>query len=172
MNAAASTALKGGFLIGLANLAWLYVAYYLGLHTSGIWVFQVFMLIWLAVSLTGYILALKAVRRHSERWGYWSGLRAGFLAAFVSMLMSVVAQAGYFKVVHPEWPEVMMGQTRGHFAGQGMAAARVEQMVAQARAAFTLQNYALQSAFAALFVGIVFSAIIMIFLRRRKVAVG
>jgi hypothetical protein len=48
-----------------------------------------------------------------------------------------------------------------------MAQAQVEQMVEQAQRTFTLKSYATQSAFTALITGVVLSAIIMIFLRRR-----
>jgi hypothetical protein len=161
------TALKWGLLIGIANLVWLYLAYYLGLHTSGIWVFQIFMLGWLAVTLTGYILALVAVRRQHPELSYWGGLGAGAVAAIASAFVAVLMQVGYYKVVHPEWPEFMAEQTREHFTAQGMSQAQVEQMVAQAHETFTLSNYAVTSAITALITGIVLSAMIMLFLRRR-----
>lgn len=167
MNPALQTAAKWGLLIGLANLVWLYLAYYVGLHTGGIVVFQIFMLVWLALTVTGFILALRAVKRRSPATGYWGGVGAGTVAAAVSAIVAVVAQVGYFKVVHRAWPEVMARQTAEHFSAQGMSAAQVEQMVAQARASFTLSNYAVSSALTALIVGIVLSAVIMIFLRRR-----
>src|SRR5687768_3012513 len=103
MNPAMKTALAWGQYIGLANLAWLYLAYYLGLHTSGIWVFQVFMLGWFLLTLAGFILAMRTVKRRDPSVGYIGGLGAGALAA----LVAVVMQVGYFTVVHPAWPEVM-----------------------------------------------------------------
>jgi hypothetical protein len=162
------TAAKGGLVIGLANLAWLYLAYFLGLHTSGIMVFQVFMLAWLAMTVTGFILTLRAVKRRNPSLSFWGGVGAGSVAALVSAVVAVVAQVGYFTLVHPAWPEVMAQQTRSHFTAQGMSAARVEQMVEQARASFTLSNYAISSAVTALIVGIVLSVFIMLFLRRRS----
>jgi hypothetical protein len=162
------TAAKWGLFIGLANLLWLYVAYYLGLHTSGIMVFQVFMLVWLALTATGFILALRAVKRQNPALSYLGGIGTGAVSAFVSAVVAVIAQVGYFTVVHPAWPEVMAQQTKAHFTAQGMSPAQVEQMVLQARDSFTLSNYAVSSAATALIVGIVLSAIIMIFLRRRS----
>jgi hypothetical protein len=168
MNPTNRIAAKWGLVIGLANLVWLYLAYYLGLHTSGIMVFQVFMLVWLAITVTGFILALRAVKRQNPALSYLQGIGAGAVSALVSAVAAVVAQVGYFTVVHPAWPEVMAQQTKAHFTAQGMSPPQVEQMVLQARGSFTLSNYAVSSAASALIVGIVLSAIIMIFLRRRS----
>ncbi len=162
------TAAKWGLFIGLANLVWLYLAYFLGLHTSGIMVFQVFMLVWLTVTVTGFIFTLRAVKRQNPLLSYWGGIGVGAVAAVVSAVVAVVAQVGYFTVVHPAWPEVMAQQTKAHFTAQGMSPEQVEQMVVQARGSFTLSNYAVASAATALMVGIALSAIIMIFLRRRS----
>jgi hypothetical protein len=161
------TALKWGLMIGIANLIWLYLAYYLGLHTSGIWVFQVFMLGWLILTLAGFILALRAVKRQNPTLNYLGGVGAGAAAAVVSALVAIVMQVGYYKVIHPEWPQFMAEQTRTHFTAQGMPTERVEQMVEQARSTFTLANYAVTSAITALVTGIVLSAVIMLFLRHR-----
>ena len=81
MNPSFQIALKWGFIIGLANLIWLYLAFYLGLHTSGIAIFQVFMLIWLIISLIGYILAIRAIHRLDPHGTYWQGLQLGAVVA-------------------------------------------------------------------------------------------
>jgi hypothetical protein len=167
MKPATKTALAWGLYIGLANLTWLYLAYYLGLHTSGIWVFQAFMLGWFLLTLAGFVLALRAVKRQDPSVGYAGGLGAGVLAALVSAFVAVAAQVGYFTVVHPAWPDVMAEQTRDHFTSQGASAEEVERVVEQARGHFTLTNYAVQSALTALVTGVVLSAIIMLFLRRK-----
>jgi len=160
------TALRWGLYIGLANLVWLYLAFYLGLHTSGIGVFQVFMLGWFLLTLTGFILALRAVKRENPALSYWGGLAAGAVAAAVSAVVAVAMQIGYYTAIHPEWPEYMAGQTRQHFTAEGMPAAEVETMVEQARGTFSLGSYAIASAATALVTGVVLSAI-MLFLRGR-----
>lgn len=163
-------AMRWGLYIGLANLIWLYVAYYLGLHTSGIMVFQVFMLVWFLLTLTGFVLALRAVKRQQPSLSYLGGVGAGAVAAAVSALVAIVMQVGYYKVVHPEWPEVMAKQTREHFTAEGMSPAEVDHRVEQSRDTFTLTNYAVASAITALVTGVVLSAIIMVFLRSRSPA--
>ncbi len=168
MNSTIRTAAKWGLFIGLANLVWLYLAFFIGLHTNGIMVFQIFMLVWLALTVIGFILALRDVKRSSPEIGYLSGVGAGTVSAAVSAIVAVVAQVGYFTVVHPAWPEVMAQQTEAHFRSLGMSPMQIEQMVSQSRRSFTLSNYAISSAATALILGIVLSAIIMFFLRRRR----
>jgi hypothetical protein len=161
------TSTKWGLFIGLANLVWLYLACFIGLHTNGIMVFQIFMLVWLALTVAGFIFALRAVKHNNPALGFLGGVGAGTVSASVSAIVAVVAQVGYFTVVHPAWPEVMAQQTAAHFTAQGMTPEQVEQMVLQSRRSFTLSNYAISSAAAALILGIVLSAVIMVFLRRR-----
>lgn len=167
MKSVTGTALTWGLLIGLANLLWLYLAYYFGLHTSGIMVFQLYMLGWLGLSLAGYIFALRVVKELDPALTYGRGLGAGTTAAVISALVAVVAQAGYYKVIHPAWPDYMVQQTREHFTAENMAPEKIEQMVTQARETFTMGNYMLMSALTALLTGIVLSAIILFFMRRR-----
>lgn len=168
MTPTTKTALKGGFILGLAQMAWLYLAYYLGLHTSGIMVFQWFVLAWLLLTLVGFVLILRAVRRRAEpgQWGWRWGMQAGFLAALVTGLLAVAAQAGYHTTIHPEWPSYMVDQTRAHFTALGVSPAEVEQMAEQARKTFSLGNYALQSSLSTFVTGGFLSAFIMLFLRK------
>lgn len=161
------SALLWGLYIGLANLVWLYAAYYLGLHTNGIMVFQVFMLGWFLLTLGGFILALRAIKREKPTLGYREGLGYGAAAAAVSALVAVLMQLGYYKVIHPQWPEVMAEQTRNHFTAEGLAESEVAKRVEESRGSFTLTNYAIASAMTALVTGTVLSAIIMTFLRNR-----
>lgn len=170
MSSTYRTAAQWGLYIGLANLIWLYAARYLGLHTSGIMVFQVFMLVWFALTLAGYIAMLRRIKRGNPALSYGQGSSAGVVAGAVSAVVAVIAQVGYYKVVHPEWPEVMAGQTKDFFTAAGKTPAEIEQAVALARESFTLSNYAISSAVTALVMGIVLSAIIMIFLRSRRPA--
>jgi hypothetical protein len=171
MNPTARTAVKWGLLIGLANMAWLYLAYFLGLHTNGIAIFQAFMLGWLALTITGFTLALREVKKLAPGMRYGAGLRAGALAAVVSAAVAVVAQIGYFKVVHPAWPDVMVGQARAHFESRGFSPQQVEDEVAKARRSFTLRSYATASAVTAVVTGVAASAVILLFLRRRPAPV-
>jgi hypothetical protein len=162
-----STEVRAGLAIGFVNLIWLYLSYYLGLHTSGPVIFQIVPAVWLVITAAGFVIALRAIRRERGTIGYGAGLRSGLAIAAVTAVVAVVAQAGYFTVIHPEWPAVMVAQTREYFAAQGLPADEVEQRVGEARGYFTLPSYAAQSAGAALVAGAMVSLIAMIFLRRR-----
>ena len=163
-----SLAVLVGLGIGLVNLFWLYAAYYLGLHTSGIAQFQVFMVIWLVINIAMYVAGLRLLKQRNPALGYLGGLAAGSVAAAVSAVIAAVAQIGYFKVVHPAWPEFMAELTRKHSTAAGMSPADVLAKVEQTRASVTLVNYAIESAATALVLGVVLSAIIMAFLRRQR----
>lgn len=166
MSCATRHALVFGLLIGVVNLLWLYLAFFLGLHTNGVMIFQVFMLVWFAITVTGFVIGLRRLRRTSTKWSYWKGLTLGCCIAVVTAVVAVVAQFGYFKVVHPEWPEVMAEQARQYFTQRGDSGEELENNVADAREYFTLGNYATQSAIGAFVLGVGISAVAMIFLRR------
>jgi hypothetical protein len=167
MPAALLLALKWGGLIGVANLAWLNLSYYLGLHTNGIAVFQVVRVGWFLITFTGFLLALRAARRESERWGYLRGLGIGAVAAFVSGLISIVAQVGYFKVVNPGWTDYQVEQMRLHHDAQGLPEVGAAPLAETSRIAFTLGTYTWQSFLTALLSGVLLSAVMMLFLRKK-----
>lgn len=159
--------LKWGLLIGVVNLVWLYASYYAGLHTSGIAVFQVVPLVWLLLTVFGMVWALRSLRRREPGLSYGRGLAAGFLMSLVSAVVAVIMQVGYFTVIHPAWPEYMIGETRAHFTALGKSEAEVEAAVAQAQQSFTMGMYATQSAIGAVVLGTLVAAIAMIFVRAR-----
>lgn len=158
---------KWGLIIGLANLVWLYVSYYFGLHTSGVMLFQIVPLAWLVITIVGMVMALRSLRRAEPGLTYLRGLGAGVLIAMVSAAIAVLMQIGYYKVIHPEWPDYMVQQTREHFTAEGKNEAEVSEAVEAARQTFTLPVYATQSAIGALVLGTLVAAIAMIFLRKR-----
>ncbi|MEM7015012.1 MAG: DUF4199 domain-containing protein, partial [Verrucomicrobiota bacterium] len=148
------TALKWGTFTGLANLLWLYVGYWIGLHTNGPIIFQIFMLGWLAINIVGFIVGLRITRRSSEQWSYGRVFVAGLWMSLMTAILAAVAQAGYWTVIHPEWPEVMTQQTRDYFEAQGAPADIVEARVAEAKKGFSFGRYVVQSTASALFLGI------------------
>lgn len=154
-----------GVLIGAVNMAWLYLAYYLGLHTNGMGLFQLFMLGWFLLNAAAYILMLRAARRQRQPWGYLPGLGFGFMAALCSSLVAVVAQFGYWKVVHPGWPAYMAEAARDHYEKLGWPPEKVEEGVRMTQQMITLENYAMQSAFMAIVIGLLLSALVMVYLR-------
>ncbi|MBX3357849.1 MAG: DUF4199 domain-containing protein [Phycisphaeraceae bacterium] len=157
-----------GLIIGLANLLWLYLSYYLGLHTSGVVLFQIVPIVWLVITTAGMIAALRSIRRAQPDLTYSRGLLAGLLISLITAAIAVLMQVGYYTLIHPKWPEYMVEQTRRHFADLGKSQAEIDQAVETARSTFTLPVYAAQSAISALVVGALITAIAMVFLRARR----
>ena len=134
MGSTKKLAILHGFVIGLVNLTWLYVAYFLGLHTSGMAIFQVFMVLWLVINVAAYVFALRAIKRQNPALSYFGGVVAGAIASLASAICAIIAQIGYYKVVNPAWPEFMAQSAREYFEAQGLSAVEVQAQVDQARA--------------------------------------
>lgn len=171
MSPTVRAALKWGAIIGLVNMLWLYMAYYLGIHTHGPQVFQIQMLVWLILTIAGHIRAIYVITG-ADPGGvtYSRGLALGCLAALVSAVFAVIAQVGYFTVIHPAWPTYMIEETRKHFEAQHLAKEDIDIELAAAREFFTLKFYAISSFITAFVMGLAISAVTMIFLRKRAVS--
>lgn len=167
MNTTQNLIVRWGCIIGITNLAWLYLSYYLGLHTNGLALFQIVPIGWLLITLVGFFLALRRFKQQSPHFTYWDGLRNGLLVALITALIAVVMQVGYHTLVFPGWPEYMVEQTRAYFSASGLSGTALEAKIDEARQTFTLSSYAMQSALSALFGGGIISAIMMIFLQRK-----
>jgi hypothetical protein len=161
-------AIRWGVGIGLANLVWLYGSYWLGLHTSGVARFQWVPGGWFVLTLLGYVLAMRRVHAGVAP-DLMKGLSIGGVIAVVCAVIAVLAQVGYFTVVHPEWPAYMVSQTQSYYEQQGLGAEEVATRVAAAREGFTLRRYALQSAVLALCAGVLLSATITVVMMMRYV---
>lgn len=162
-----SRALRWGLILGLVSMGWLYLTFWLGLHTKGVLVFQVVPAGWLVIMGAGYVVALHALAGN-ERPSFRSSMQAGATIAVVTALMAVPMQFIYFRVVHPAWPEFMVNQTREAFAARGASAAEIASRVDDARQYFSLRSYATQSALLALVVGLILSVIVAGILRRTR----
>ena len=169
MNSTATRfAIIGGLIIGVINLLWLYVAYWVGLHTSGIAVFQIYMLLWLLLNTVFYILLLRNAKSVVSSFRFWTGVGVGSNAAVISALVAVLAQIGYFTVVNPEWPDYLADSARQFFEEQGLSSEELELKVEQTRLSTTVTNYAIQSFLSETLLGVILSMITMAFLRERS----
>jgi hypothetical protein len=157
-------AIRWGLLLGLASMAWLYLTFLLGFHTSGVVRFQVVPVGWFVVTSVVFALALREAAG-AGRPSFVDGLRTGATIAVLSAVIAIITQIVYFRFVHPAWPELMVEQARQHFLTRGSPAAEVTERVEEARRYFSLRSYATQSALAALVLGLVLSGIITTILR-------
>ncbi|MFT5468998.1 MAG: hypothetical protein ACI8UO_004112 [Verrucomicrobiales bacterium] len=166
MNSSVLAALKCGLILGLANLAWLYVAYWIGLRTNGILVIQIYTAIWLIMNIAGVIIGLLKVRRVSKKWSYAHGLGSGLLIGVASAVLAAFAQVGYWELIHPEWPAVMAEQIREIYEMDDLPEAEIEASVEKAAAGFTMANFIRGSIMEALMITLIVGSIAMIFIQR------
>jgi len=163
-----SLELKWGIIIGLAGTVWLYFSCYMGMHSNGMGQIQVMTLIGIGISLLGYIFGLKAIKKQEPELEYLEGVKSGAIIAGIEAAIAVVKQVGYFKFVNPGWTEYMVGETKLHYEKLGASKVELEEHVVAAWKLFSFKNYMFQSALTAVVLGIIFSAIIMLFLKGRK----
>jgi len=160
--------IKWGLVIGFANMAWLYLSYFLGMHTSGLGLVQAMTGISLGITFAGFLFGLRAVSRSEGGITFLDGIRSGSIIAAVMAAVAVVTQLGYFTVIHPGWTDYMVEETRRHYEGRNFSPEELDEAVAQAKVAFGLKSYLLQSVLGALITGMIFTAIIMLFIRTRR----
>ena len=153
--------LKWGCLIGLAAMLWLYVSFFLGLHTDGIGKIWVMIGVGFVITIVSYCLALRAVVKVEPETSFVEGLRSGAIMAVIAAVIAAVAQFGYFRWINPDWTQYMMEQTRLHYEAEGKSPAEVDMFVESASVNFSLQSYAMQAGMGALVSGFILSAIIM-----------
>ena len=162
-----SLELKWGIIIGLANLIWLYGSYYLGMHETmgGI---QIMVVSGFFITVAGFILGLRAVKKNEPEINYLEGLKSGVVMAGVTAVIAPLSQIGYFKWINPGWTKHMMELTREYYSEKGYGNDIVEIAVKDAEVKFALKNYLLQSTLGAIVIGCILSAMIMMFLWKRK----
>ncbi len=162
-----SLELKWGVIIGLAGMLWLYVSYYIGMHES-LAAIQGVCLVSFLVSTAGFIFALRAIRKNEPEIEYLEGLKSGTIIAGITAVVAAISQVGYFKLINPGWTKFMVAETRSHFEKEGASKEAVELAVTGAWKTFALKSYLIQSMLCAVVIGIILSAIIMLFLRKRR----
>ncbi len=162
------SAIRWGIIIGLVNMAWLYGSFYMGMHTHGIRSMQSVTVVAAVLNVVAYVVALGMETRRIGPMPYGKGFKFGFGTTLINAVMAAVAQIGYFKVIHPEWPSFMVGQSRRYFEEQKLSPEKIESLVAQSAAYFRLESYMLQAVISTLLIGTVLSAALMLILRRKR----
>ena len=159
--------LRWGVVIGLAGLIWLYLSYYLGMHTRGLALVQVMALVCFVIQVIGFVLALRGIYRAYPEMTFLEGGASGIRIAGIVATIAAISQLGYFFLIHPEWTEYMVEETSAYYEAQGVTGKALEEYREGATTTFGLRSYLLQSALGALFVGAITTLITMAFLKRR-----
>lgn len=163
-----SLELKWGLIIGAANLLWLYLSYYLGMHTKGIVQVQVMSGISLLITLVGFIFAFRELGRREPEYTFIEGVKTGGLIAVITALIALVTQFGYFKVVHPGFTDYMVEESRLWAEQRELTPEQMKEFLEAAKRNFSFRSYLFQSSVGALFFGCVFSIVISIVHHLRK----
>ncbi|MBP6783751.1 MAG: DUF4199 domain-containing protein [Verrucomicrobiales bacterium] len=158
---------KWGLAIGFANMLWLFLSFFMGMHSSGIGLIQVTVALAFFITLIGYVLAFRAIGKVRPDNHFAEGLKSGAIIAVIAACLAILSQLIYFQWINPGWTDYMVSQTRDHFSARGLDAAQVEAMVTQAKASFSLRSYTIQAGFGAILQGVIFSAMIMGVIRWR-----
>ncbi len=153
--------LKWGALIGLANLAWLYASYYLGMRDSGLGLIQLTVLIGFLLSVVGYIFGLRAVFRAAPEISFVEGMRSGAVMCGLVTVIAVLAQLGYLKWVHPEFPAYIANEFVVLYKDAGASEAELEQVRQGNEKTYGLGNFLLQAGLLAFLTGVISSFIIV-----------
>jgi len=147
---------------------WLYLSYYLGMHTSGIASVQVMSCISLLITLIGYILAFREFGRVEPGFTFPEGLRTGTTVAVITAVIALLTQVGYFKLIHPGFTEYMVGESLNYAEAQGLSTEQIETFTEAAKRNFSFKSYLIQSSIGALLFGSIFSIIILTVRRIRS----
>lgn len=158
---------RWGVVIGLAGLIWLYLSYYLGMHTSGVAMVQVMALIGFLIQVVGFVFALRGIHRSYPEMTFREGGASGIRIAGIVAVIAVMTQLGYFFIIHPEWTEYMVEETTAYYEAQGVTGEDLEEYREGAMTTFGLRSYLLQSALGALLVGAITTLITMAVLKGR-----
>ncbi|MDF1656053.1 MAG: DUF4199 domain-containing protein [Verrucomicrobiales bacterium] len=163
-----SLELRWGLIIGSVNMGWLFLSYYLGMHDQGLGMIQVMTLVSVLLSVVGYLLGLRDITFRFPDTQYKEGLRSGAIIAGIVAVFAALSQVIYFKLINPGWTEQMVELTRNFYLESGLPETEAEQFAEGAKQTFGLTSYMIQSALGAIIIGMISTAIILMFLRKRR----
>ena len=153
--------LKWGALIGLANLAWLYLSYYLGFGDNGLAMIRMTVLVGFILSVAGYVFGLREVHRSVPESTFIESVRSGAIIGGIATVIAVLAQFGYLKWIDPGYTEYVAGETGKHFEKSGLSEEEVAQVVEGARKTYGFTNCLLQAGLGAFITGILSTFVIV-----------
>lgn len=156
-----SIELKWAILFSIVGLLWMVLEKAVGLHDKYL-DYQMYLTNLFAIpAIWMMALALKDKKKnfYQGQMSYKQGLISGIILSFMIALLSPAMQWITSYVITPEYfPNVIKRSVEiGYF-----------KTTAEAEAQFNYPNYAKQGAIAALAMGIITTAILMIFIRRKK----
>lgn len=155
--------IKWAILFSIMTLLWMVLEKLSGLHGKYIDYHLYLTNLFAIPAIWFMVLALKEKKKgfYDGQMSYKQGLISGIILSVIIALLSPLTQWIISYIISPEYfPNVIKRSVEiGYFKS-----------TAEAEANFNYPNYAKQSAFGALLMGIVTSAVAMIFIRTKKIA--
>lgn len=151
---------KWAFIFAIMTLLWMLLEKISGLHGKHLAYHQYLTNLYAIPAILVMVLALKDKKANffDGQMTYWQGFRTGLIISIVIALLSPITQYVISYIISPEYfPNVIrLSVETGYFSTQ-----------AEAEAYFNYQNYAKQSAIASVVMGVITTAIAMIFMRSK-----
>jgi hypothetical protein len=152
--------LKWAFIFAIMTLLWMLLEKVSGLHEKHLHYHQYLTNLYAIPAILVMVLALKDKKANffDGEMTYWQGLRTGLIISIVIALLSPLTQYVISYIISPEYfPNVIkLSLETGYFSN-----------IAEAEAYFNYKNYTIQSAIAAVVMGVVTTAIAMIFVKSK-----
>lgn len=153
--------IKWAIIFSIMALLWMVLEKVCGLHSKYIDYHLYLTNLFAIPAIWVMVLALKSKKKNSYngQMSYKQGLIAGIILSFIIALLSPLTQWITSYVITPEYfPNVIKRSVElGYY-----------KTTAEAEANFNYKNYAIQGAIGSLVMGIVTTAIAMIFIRTKK----
>lgn len=151
--------IKWGFIFFIASLLWMYFEKLIGWHGEKISQHATMTMLFAVIAIGIYVFALLEKRRkhYNNRMTWLEGFMCGLMITLVVVVLSPVAQIITSKVISPEYfPNVI------DYAVNVEKKDRTEM-----ESHFNLKSYILMGIIGALGMGVVTSAIVAIFVRKK-----
>jgi hypothetical protein len=157
--------LKWAFIFAIMTLLWMLMEKVSGLHGKHIYYHQYLTNLYAIPAILVMVLALKDKKENffDGDMTYWQGLRTGLIISIVIALLSPLTQFIISVIISPEFfpNAIKLSLETGHFSN-----------LAEAEAFFNYKNYTMLSAIAAVVMGVVTTAVAMIFLKSKPKALN
>jgi hypothetical protein len=152
--------LKWAVLITVATLAWMLLEKTLGWHDAQIANHYWLTLLFFPILIFFYTLAIREKRRkyYKGNMSWLQGFSSGLILSAFLALLSPAAQYVTHRYISPDYFDAIIQHS----------VATNTMSLEEAKQYFTLQSYILQAAIGAIVGGIVISAVVAVFLKRRK----
>jgi len=159
---------KWGLIIGAVNIVWLLVSWLAGWHGGSIGLFQVAIVLGFFLSFFGFVLAFRRLVRAEPETTFSEGIRSGAVIAALSGLLTAAGWALYLGAINPEMSAHLVSGVRAYYAAAGLAPEQVDLIVAEATEAFGVNAYTIKGGVGAFVFGIMFSAIVMAWIKWQR----